>query len=92
MFRYCDSVRTRRVHHHDAFAGRSVGIDVVHANSCTTDHPQSLRRVDQLRIYVRRGADNERIGIAHCGREVAHLLGGNHVKVWLVAKYLKCGW
>ncbi len=82
-------IRAGCVHYHDAFAGGSVGIDVVHTNSGASDDAQLLRRLDQLGVYIGCRAHDKRVGVPDSGCQIAHLLVSDNFEIRLVAEDLE---
>jgi hypothetical protein len=58
-----NSVGTRRVHHHDSAARRSIGIDVINAYTGSPNDAQAGRGLQQRIIDLNRRADDERVSI-----------------------------
>jgi hypothetical protein len=91
-FRDADAVRARRVHHHDAARAGGRHVDVVHARTSPGDHPQCLRRGDQLRGDFRRAADDKRVGIGKIDGELFRCPAGAGVNVPAFGfQKLQCG-
>ena len=59
----------RRVDDHDSTLGGGWDVNVVQANASTADDLQVLCGGQNLRVHGRGGADEERIGLRHCGEK-----------------------
>src|SRR5215467_6813284 len=66
MFGGGDRVAVRRVHHHDATNRRGGNVDIVDADSGTSDDAQAIRCVKQIRGYFRFAAYDETFAVLEC--------------------------
>ena len=80
-----DDRRLGRVRDDDPAAGRGLDVDVVDANARATDHLQPVGPLQDSRVDLRRGADDDRVIAADRLREVAVRV---HVDVEALAEQL----
>ena len=66
-----DHGRLGGVRDHDSAPRRRLDVDVVDPDACAADHLQPLRAGDQVRVDLRRRADDDRVVVADLRREVA---------------------
>ena len=83
-----DDRRLGRVRDDDPAARRRLDVDVVDADPRAADHLQPVGLLDQRRVELRRGADDDRVVVADRLGEVAVRV---HVDVEALAKQLEPG-
>ena len=87
-----DGVGAGRIHHHDAPAGRRIGVDVVDSHAGASDHPQLGSRLQQCFIHLDGGTNHERIGVRQFrGQSVLYLIVGYDLPTGLACKHSQGG-
>ncbi len=80
-----DGVGAGGVHDDDALAGGGIGVDVVDADAGTADDAEFGGGLEQLRVGLDGGADDERIGVGEFGGQaVLNLFGSDDLPAGLL--------
>ncbi len=85
------SVRSRRIHHHNAPPRGGSGVDIVHAHARTANHAEPGRFRHQRIVNLHRAAHHQRIGIGQSRRQsIRQLVVRQNFPSRLGRKYGQC--